>query len=420
MAVKAKMVGKTSPQFALELPGPSDVSSRKPVSTQGRAHVVAGLFAGVGGLERGLHKARVGHTTSLLCENDPAAMAVLRMRFPEIRLHADVCTLKALPKKTSLVVAGFPCQDLSQAGNTAGIQGSRSALVGEVLRLLRQHRTPWVLLENVPFMLQLSAGRAMEMIATAFEDVGYKWAYRVVDARAFGLPQRRRRVYFLASLDGDPREILFADEAGTKPEPQVNGHPVARGFYWTEGIRGLGWAVDAVPTLKGGSTVGIPSSPAILMPDGRVVMPNIRDAERLQGFPVDWTKPAERVTKAGGRWKLVGNAVSVPAATWLGKRLAKPGRVLEYELSRLRERGQWPTAAWNVGEGRVRVEASEWPVHEPYMSLAEFLRYEPKLLSVRATSGFLERTGRSGLRFPDGFLTALRAHLDRVQQSADS
>ena len=391
-------------------------SKRRTAATKGRAHVVAGLFAGIGGLERGLHKARVGHRAELLCENDPGAAAVLRDKFRDVRLHDDVCTLKALSDNISLVVAGFPCQDLSQAGNTAGIRGSRSGLVGEVFRLLEKHRTPWVLLENVPFMLQLSAGRAMEVIAATFEALGYKWAYRVVDARAFGLPQRRRRVYFVATLEGDPREVLFADETGERPEPEVNGHPVARGFYWTEGIRGLGWAVDAIPTLKGGSTVGIPSSPAILLPDGRVVVPDIRDAERLQGFPANWTKPAETVTRKGARWKLVGNAVSVPAASWIGRRLAKPGPLLDFEVSQFSGHKPWPTAAWNVGAGRVRVDASEWPVQRRYASLAEFLRYEPKLLSVKATSGFLERTSRSSLRFPPGFLSALRAHLARVQQ----
>ena len=187
--------------------------------------------------------------------------------------------------------------------------------MGEVFRLLEEHRTPWVLLENVPFMLQLGRGEAMNVITSALEVLGYSWAYRVVDARAFGLPQRRRRVYLVASNEGDPRNVLFADEAGHVDEPELNGHPLACGFYWTEGIRGLGWAVDAVPTLKGGSTIGIPSSPAILLPSGEVVTLDIRDAERLQGFPSNWTKPAERGTKRGSRWKLVGNAVSVPAAT---------------------------------------------------------------------------------------------------------
>jgi DNA (cytosine-5)-methyltransferase 1 len=270
-----------------------------------------------------------------------------------------------------------------------------------------------VLLENVPFMLQLSNGMAMEIIASTFEELGYKWAYRVVDARAFGLPQRRRRVYFVASLDGDPRTVLFADDMG-KAEPTLNGHAVARGFYWTEGIRGLGWAVDAIPTLKGGSTVGIPSSPAIWLPNDDVVVPDIRDAERLQGFPANWTKPAEAVARKGARWKLVGNAVSVPAATWIGRRLARPGSVLDFEVSSIKGK-QWPTAAWNVGTGRVRIGASEWPVHKRYSSLAEFLKHQPRPLSAKATAGFLKRAATSSLKFPEGFLDALHAHLERVR-----
>jgi DNA (cytosine-5)-methyltransferase 1 len=382
----------------------------------GTRHVVAGLFAGIGGLERGLHKA--GHATTLFCENDPSAKAVLSARFPQIRLHDDVTRLASLPKHISLVAAGFPCQDLSQAGKTAGIAGARSGLVGEVFRLIEKRRVPWLLLENVPFMLQLSGGRAMDVITTTLETLGYQWAYRVVDSRAFGLPQRRRRVYLVASLDGDPRSVLFADEAVQPNESRVNGNGSACGFYWTEGIRGLGWAVDAVPTLKGGSTVGIPSPPAILMPDGDVVMPDIRDAERLQGFPANWTKPAERVTRPGTRWKLVGNAVSVPTTAWIGRRLLKPGRVLDFGTSPIRGT-HWPTAAWNVGDGRVAAKASEWPVKRRYLPLAEFLRFLPRPLSAKATRGFLERTNRSGLNFPEGFLEALRVHERRVTRDSE-
>lgn len=379
-------------------------------------HVVAGLFAGVGGLERGLRRA--GHVTSLMCENDPAAMAVLRSRFPLIRLHDDVRTLNTLPESTSLIVAGFPCQDLSQAGKTTGIAGARSGLVGEVFRLVERHRTPWVLLENVPFMLQLARGKAMNVITSAFEELGYAWAYRVVDARAFGLPQRRRRVYLLASCVGDPRTVLFADDAGHVPEQGLNGHQVACGFYWTEGLRGLGWAVDAVPTLKGGSSIGIPSAPAILMTDGRVVTPDIRDAERLQGFPANWTKPAEQVAKKGARWKLVGNAVSVLAAAWVGRRLRWPASVLDFQTMPLLDHRHWPAAAWNAGGGRMRVEASEWPVQRHYHSLEEFLRYPPTPLSAKATAGFLQRAGQANLRFQPSFLDALRSHLKRMQRAA--
>lgn len=378
----------------------------------GRQHTVVGLFAGIGGLERGL--ARSGHRTLLLCENDRAAIEVLTAKFPQISLHDDVRTLKELPAGASLIAAGFPCQDLSQAGMTKGISGTRSGLIGEVFRLVEQHHTPWLLLENVPFMLQLARGEAMHLITSTLEDLGYHWAYRVVDARAFGRPQRRRRVYLVASRDGDPRTVLFADNVVAPPEPQLNGHSVACGFYWTEGLRGLGWAVDAIPTLKGGSTIGIPSPPAILMPDGRVVTPDIRDAERLQGFPSDWTKPAERVAKRGARWRLIGNAVSVPAAEWIGRRLARPGAPVDLEITPLRDHRHWPCSAWNVGEGRCKVLASEWPIQRSMSSLEQFLRYVPAALSARATNGFLQRAQVAKLNFPVGFLDALRAHHQRM------
>ena len=152
---------------------------------------MVGLFAGIGGLELGLSEH--GWNTELLCEIDPGAQAVLRSRFADVPLHGDVTKLRALPSDIELVAAGFPCQDLSQAGKTAGITGARSGLVDEVFRLVKRKKGPrWLLIENVPFMLQLGKGAAMRHITDALEDLGYTWAYRVVDARAFGLPQRRR------------------------------------------------------------------------------------------------------------------------------------------------------------------------------------------------------------------------------------
>jgi len=375
-----------------------------------RAHRVAGLFAGIGGFERGLEAA--GHETELFCEIDPLARAVLDRRFTGIPIHQDICTLESLSRRVDLLVGGFPCQDLSQAGRTAGIKGARSGLVGEVFRLLAARPVERVLLENVPFMLQLAGGHAMEVILRAFEDLGYRWAYRVVDARSFGLPQRRQRVFFLATLEGDPRDILFADDAG-EPELEDRGEPVAFGFYWTEGIKGLGWAANAVPTLKGGSTVGVPSPPAVWMPSGEIVTIGLRDAERLQGFPADWTMPAEKEGRRSMRWKLVGNAVSVAVTKWLGQRLAKPGRFHERSVMPLFPGSRWPNVAWNVGEGRFTTELSMWPVRRQLKLLHEFIA-EPEPLSARATAGFLSRTRKSSLRFAPGFLEAVRRHLERV------
>jgi DNA (cytosine-5)-methyltransferase 1 len=273
----------------------------------------------------------------------------------------------------------------------------------------------WLLLENVPFMLQLGRGGAMGYVTYRLEEAGFRWAYRVIDNRAFGLPQRRLRVIILASRSEDPTEVLFHDNE-VEPDP-ADPEGVACGFYWTEGIRGLGWAVDAVPTLKGGSTIGIPSAPAIRMPDGSIVTPALQDAERLQGFDADWTEPALRETpRVGHRWKLVGNAVSVPMATWVGRRLGDPRPYAGGHDERFLRNGAWPRAAWNDGSD-VRVSrVSSWPVRQPYRHLVEFLRFEPNPLSARAAQGFLNRAARSSLRFPPGLLDDVRVHLESMRE----
>ncbi len=375
---------------------------------------VVGLFAGIGGIELGLHAH--GHETVLLCEFDPAASRVLAERFPDVVLEGDIQELDVLPP-CDLVAAGFPCQDLSQAGRTVGIAGSRSSLVGHVFRLLDAAETEprWLLLENVSFMLQLDRGEAMRWLTAELDRRGYTWAYRVVDTRAFGLPQRRQRVLLLASRSEDPRPALLGQDHGVV-EIEDRGE-LACGFYWTEGIRGLGWAVDAVPTLKGGSTIGIPSPPAIWQPGTRrVVTPDLRDAERLQGFPAEWTASADHVRgrRNTTRWKLVGNAVSVPVAEWVGERLAATSIYDDSRERVLAGDARWPRAAWGRAGERHAVAVSMWPVARPRPHLHEFLKFEPKPLSARATAGFLSRTRRGTLRIPADLICEAEAHLEAM------
>jgi DNA (cytosine-5)-methyltransferase 1 len=410
-ASSSSVAMKTRNQFSLFSPDRRERLER-PRSHVERKLRTVGLFSGIGGFELGLHRA--GHQSLLLCENEPGAVRVLQEHFPDIPLHLDVCRLDSLDASTELLVGGFPCQDLSQAGETAGIRGERSGLIDEVFRLVRAHEIPWLLLENVPFMLQLQRGRALDHIVTALEELGYAWAYRVVDSRSMGLPQRRERVYLLASKDGDPRDVLFADVVDA-PEPasKEDWREVACGFYWTEGLRGLGWAHDAVPTLKAGSTVGIPSPPAIVFPDGRIVKPDIRDAERLQGFAPDWTLPAEEVTRKGHRWKLVGNAVTVDVARWLGERLREPGHYepADDDVTPLHKGDSWPRTAWGKDGERYASAIGAWPFLRTPEPLGDFLEYPTTPLSAKATRGFYERTGRAKLRFPPGFRDVVYDHL---------
>lgn len=250
----------------------------------------------------------------------------------------------------------------------------------------------------------------MARLTGALEERGYRWAYRVVNSLAF-VPQRRERVFLLASRDGDPADVLFADDADA-PAATTNLSTHAHGFYWTEGVRGLGWGPDCVPTLKNGSTIGIASPPAILLPTGDVVTPDIRDAERLQGFPAGWTEPAEGVGRSSLRWSLVGNAITVPVAEWVGRRLAAP---VLYEGWRDRTfPGTWPKAARWDGQRRYAVAATSFPDHVTRPPLHQFLQHAGKPLSARATAGFLKRTERSQLRFPEGFLARMRSHLAEV------
>lgn len=374
---------------------------------------IAGLFAGMGGLELGMHRA--GHQTELLCDVMPASEAVLKARFSNVEYRHDITKLRSLPRAVNAICAGFPCQDLSQAGRTAGLDGKRSGLIGEVFRLLSRRRIPTVIIENVPFMLQLSGGNAMRAIIDEFERRGYRWAYRVVDSYSFGLAQRRERVFLLASREVDPASVLLVDESPIDRRPSALGR-LPHGFYWTEGLGGLGWAVDAVPTLKNGSTIGIASPPAVLMPDGRILKLGICDGERLQGFDTDWSAPAESVGRSSTRWGLVGSAVSVPVAQWVGQRLASPG---EYDKSRDRGfplSGKAPRAARFDGRTRFRVELSADPIGIQPPSLTSFLRdaEDEQLLSAKATLGFLKRTRRAKLRFVPGFIAAVERHLEAM------
>jgi DNA (cytosine-5)-methyltransferase 1 len=359
----------------------------------------------------------------MFCEWWAPAQAVLRARFKGVVVHPDVRELKSLPSEVNLVTAGFPCTDLSQAGRTVGIGGENSGLVKHLFEALRvaggATKLPSLLIENVPNMLALDRGKAMHYLVSELEALGYRWAYRVVDSRFTGVPQRRRRVILVASVDFDPRDVLFADDAGERAAEDLADD--AFGFYWTEGRGGLGWAQDAVPTLKGGSTIGIPSPPAVWVPGAalgrRFVKPSIEDSEAMQGFDRGWTA-VEGVSekKNGPRWKLVGNAVTVGVAKWVGSRLATPGEARADYAEWSFTKGSWPTAAWGEN-GRVwkAQGLSEFPLSMPYQHLNEVVDWEAAdALSHRASAGFFSRLQRGNLGRHPGFRADIAEHIEAV------
>lgn len=379
---------------------------------------VLSLFSGVGAIELGL--SGHGFKATMFCEALTEARHVLATHFPDVTLHPDVRLLASgsrsrLPE-CFLLAAGFPCQDLSQCGLTKGIEGRNSGLIGCVFELLtRRSMSPdWLLLENVPFMLRLNGGEAMRRVTDSLEGLGFRWAYRVIDARAFGLPQRRERVILLASRKHFPEDVLFGhSETPTAPACESDDRP--RGFYWTEGNRGLGWAVDSIPTLKAGSTVGIPSPPAIWLPaHDAIVTPTIEDAEAFQGLPRGWTSPASILGTTGRcRWRLVGNAVPVPIADWVGGQLVNPPGTMANSTRRLKSKDPWPLAAFGTNGSRFAVAATTWPDRKAWKGLAA--RFGPTgdqllsrpSLSRRATAGFYNRIKGSSLRTDPRFIPSL-------------
>lgn len=182
----------------------------------------ASFFAGVGGFDLGLERA--GWRTVAFAEIDPAACAVLSHHWPGVPNLGDVVALAeraaggeriAALDAACLWSAGFPCQDLSVAGKRAGLQGQRSGLVWPFLDLVGIYRPRLLLIENVPGLLTSHRGRDLAALLGALVDLGYGVAWRVLDARFFGVPQRRRRI-FICGLRGegdDPSCRLAAERA---------------------------------------------------------------------------------------------------------------------------------------------------------------------------------------------------------------
>ena len=220
------------------------------------------LFSGIGGFREGLTQAG-GFTCAGHCEIDQHADRSYRALFDtEGEWFCDDIR-KADPEElpdVELLCGGFPCQAFSIAGNRGGFADPRGTLFFEIARLTEAKRPAYLLLENVPGLLNHDGGRTFAAILHALDGLGYSVEWQVLNSKDFGVPQSRKRVYLIGYLDKRCRGKIFpfTETAGT---PLIQIRPGAQGerVYSPEGVS---CTLTAQPGGFGGKTglyeVGLP------------------------------------------------------------------------------------------------------------------------------------------------------------------
>jgi DNA (cytosine-5)-methyltransferase 1 len=204
------------------------------------------LFAGIGGFDLGFERA--GMACAAQVEIDQKCRELLAKRWPAVEKHDDVRTFDAtrFAGATDVVCGGFPCQDLSLAGRRAGMaEGTRSALFYEAVRVVAECRPRWVVVENVPGLLTSRGGEDFRSVLSALDGLGYGVAWRILDSRWFGVPQRRRRIFVVGRFgavapafvalhpecEGGGGDFEKGAEAREEAAGEVGERPGGAGFY---------------------------------------------------------------------------------------------------------------------------------------------------------------------------------------------
>jgi len=294
------------------------------------------LFTGVGGFDLGFE--RVGMECVWQVEQDKYCNQVLERHWPNVRRYEDVRTVgKENLEAVDLICGGFPCQDLSVAGKRAGFSGERSSLWFEFERIINEMQPKWVVIENVPGLFSSANGSDFGVILKSLDGFGYGVAWRVLDSQYFGVPQRRRRVFIVASL-GSPSagEVLFERESVSRDiekgrekgkriadtlaggssrchsditSGQQDGNVIWQMNHADEVYRDCG---DISPTLQNRMGTGGNNVPLLGV---RRLTPT--ECCRLQGFDDDWNDNVSDTQ----RYRQMGNAITTNVVQWLGERI---------------------------------------------------------------------------------------------------
>ena len=216
------------------------------------------LFAGVGGFDMGFEQA--GWDCKFQVEWDKNCRTILDKHWPDVEKWGDVCNVNGrfLPP-VDCIIFGSPCQDLSVAGKRAGLEGERSGLFHEAVRIIKEMRDAtngtfprWTVWENVAGALSSNNGRDFGTVINEMAKAGaHLQEYALLDAQYFGIPQRRRRVFLVscfdpATADRCPDPLLPVTESlrGDTKKGKQKRQNASRTL--TEGIGGDGAIVNAI------------------------------------------------------------------------------------------------------------------------------------------------------------------------------
>lgn len=167
------------------------------------------LFAGIGGIRCGLEQAAKAKGYNPVCvftsEIKPYAVSVLQENHPGETITGDITKVdtKNIPE-FDILCAGFPCQAFSSAGKRQGFADTRGTLFFEVERILRDKRPKGFILENVEGLVNHDGGQTLKVIIDKLSALNYKLSYRVLNSKYFGVPQERKRIYIVGSINHEP------------------------------------------------------------------------------------------------------------------------------------------------------------------------------------------------------------------------
>lgn len=202
-------------------------------------------FSGIGGFALAAQRLG-GIKTQQFVEIDPFCRQILNKHFPGVPCHDDIQTFNS-SMQFDIITAGFPCQDISQANSKRkGLAGERSGLFFETIRLVREIRPRYLVLENSAALLNSNSGRDMGTILWELAESGYSAEWSVLSACSLGAPHTRERVFIVAYPDRFNGAMRVAIHQGN-PQQLQQGHPRSLLENWERTNPRITGVVNGVP-----------------------------------------------------------------------------------------------------------------------------------------------------------------------------